>query len=80
MNDKLLKETVNKKIRKGQILFLILFDFSVLPVCVWGGGSGLFIQVLEFHEVVFKGTVSAISSDPPCKDGNARFTVVPLKT
>ena len=26
-----------------------------------------------------KGTVSVISSDPPCKDGNALFTTVPLK-
>ena len=27
----------------------------------------------------FKGTVSLIPSDPLCKDGNARFTTVPLK-
>ena len=27
----------------------------------------------------FKGTVSVISSHPPCKDGTARFTTVPLK-
>ena len=26
-----------------------------------------------------KGTVSLISSDPSCKDGNARFTTVTLK-
>ena len=26
-----------------------------------------------------KGTASLISSDPPCKDDNARFTTVPLK-
>ena len=25
------------------------------------------------------GTVNLISSDPPCKDGNARFTTVPFK-
>ena len=25
------------------------------------------------------GTKSVIWSDPPCKDGNARFTTVPLK-
>ena len=25
-----------------------------------------------------KGTVSVISSDPPCKDGNGWFTTVPL--
>ena len=28
---------------------------------------------------VIKGTVSVISSDPSCKDDNARFTIVPLK-
>ena len=27
----------------------------------------------------FKGTVSMLWSDPPCKDINARFTTVPLK-
>ena len=26
-----------------------------------------------------EGTVSVILSDPPCKDGNDRFTTVPLK-
>ena len=26
-----------------------------------------------------KGTVSVIASDPPCKDGNVRFTTVPWK-
>ena len=26
-----------------------------------------------------KGTVSIILSDPPCKDGNTRFTTVPWK-
>ena len=30
--------------------------------------------------ISFKGAVSAISSDPPCKDVNARLTTVPLKT
>ena len=29
--------------------------------------------------ILLKGTVSIISSDPPCKDGNAQFTIVPLK-
>ena len=36
------------------------------------GGDGLTSNIL-------KGTVSVISSDPPCKDGNARFTTIPLK-
>ena len=31
-------------------------------------------------EDIIKGTVSVISSDPPCKDNNVRFTTVPLKT
>ena len=33
-----------------------------------------------FNENIFiKGTVSVMSSDPPSKDSNARFTSVPLK-
>ena len=28
---------------------------------------------------VFKGTVSVISRDPPCKEGNAPLTTVPFK-
>ena len=30
--------------------------------------------------LIFKGTVSVISSDRPCKDGNTRFTTVPTKS
>ena len=30
-------------------------------------------------KIPLKGTVSVISSDPPWKDGNARFTTVHLK-
>ena len=26
-----------------------------------------------------KETVSVISNDPPCKDGNAKFVMIPLK-
>ena len=26
-----------------------------------------------------KGRISVISSDPPCKNGNARFTMIPLQ-
>ena len=32
--------------------------------------------VLRF---ILKGTVSIISSNPPCKDGNSRYTTVPFK-
>ena len=31
-------------------------------------------------KIKFKGTVSVISSDSPCTDGNARFTPVLMKT
>jgi len=34
--------------------------------------------ILEI-EIDVKGTVSVISSDPSCKDGNARYTIVALK-
>ena len=37
--------------------------------------SRLLLKNLDF--TFPKGTVSVISSDPPCKDGNARFTTVP---
>ena len=30
-------------------------------------------------EIKFKGTISENLSDPPCKNGNARFTTVHLK-
>jgi len=33
----------------------------------------------NLYLVFFKGTVSVILSDPSCKDGNARFTMVTLK-
>ena len=32
-----------------------------------------------FLKLCVKGTVSVIISDPPCKNGNVRFTTVPLK-
>ena len=31
------------------------------------------------HYLLFKGTVSVILSDPPCKDGYARISMVPLQ-
>ena len=30
-------------------------------------------------KILIKGTVSVVFSEPPCKDGNARFTTLPLK-
>ena len=35
-------------------------------------------SLLEYLEAL-KGTVSIKSSKPPCKDGNTRFTLVPIK-
>jgi len=37
---------------------------------VGGGGEKSFLK----GKVQLKGTLSIISSDPQCKDGNARFT------
>ena len=36
-------------------------------------------EVLIKVYIRLKGTVNVISSDPPCKEGNARFTMFPLK-
>ena len=33
----------------------------------------------EHLKVILEGFISVYSCDPPCKDGNARFTAVPLK-
>ena len=30
-------------------------------------------------QTYFKGTVSGISCDPPCKEGNVGFTIEPFK-
>ena len=34
------------------------------------------MQKIQFN---IRGTVSVIFNDPPCKDGKAQFTAVPLK-
>ena len=39
--------------------------------------NNIYIFIYNIHFI--KGTVSVISSDPQCKEGNARFTTVPLK-
>ena len=44
---------------------------SLLSICARGG-------CLEKSSPI-KGTESKILSDPPCKNGNARLTTVPLK-
>ena len=47
----------------------------------------IIIQPVKIYKIILKstlsgfikGTVSVISSDPPCKDGNSRFKTAPLK-
>ena len=34
----------------------------------------------NFFQIYYEGIVSNILSDPACKDGNARFTTVHLKS
>ena len=38
-----------------------------------------FKDEIKLHVGVFKGTVSVILINPPCKDRSERFTTVPLK-
>ena len=44
---------------------------NLLPPC------GFHLSLRSFASL--QGTVSVISSDPPCKDVNAEFTTVPLR-
>ena len=39
----------------------------------------LFVPSVNSRSFYIKGTVSVITCDPPCKDGNIRFTAIPLK-
>ena len=39
----------------------------------------LALALYTLHEIPFKGSVSAISSEPSCRDDNAWFTTVSLK-
>ena len=45
-------------------------------------GTLLSFFYIKFYSAFkdFKGTVRVISINPPCKDGNVRFTTVPLKS
>ena len=36
-------------------------------------------KLLVIANTLFNGTLGVISSDPPCTDGNVRFTTVPFK-
>ena len=38
-----------------------------------------FFQNFKLLNKLYVWTVSVILIDPPCKDGNARFTKIPLK-
>ena len=44
-----------------------------------GKNISMKFQILHVFAQNFKGTVSVISSVPPCKDGNFRFLMVSLK-
>ena len=49
---------------------------------LWKSTDNIEILIVESPQSPkknFKGAVSLIYSDPQCKDGNARFTTVPLK-
>ena len=35
------------------------------------------VYIIQGYGKMVKGTVSIISTDSPCKEGNARFTTVP---
>ena len=37
-----------------------------------------FVYLNSIHNGILSGTVSVILSDPPCKDGNTRFTTAQL--
>ena len=57
---------------------LIPGEHPLLPLHVLGrdDANHYHILVIRFN---LKGTASIISSDPPCKDDNARFRTLPLK-
>ena len=62
------EELLEKKLVVEKVLDrLIYHDLIIIPL-----NNRLDIQRS-------KGTVSVVLSDPPCKDGNAWFTTVPLK-
>ena len=64
---------VRHKNQQTFLTFSYFFDFFLK----------FFLKKFDFvwvrHISIIKGTVSVISNDPPCIDGNVRFTFVPLK-
>ena len=59
-----------------------LYSAILLGVLIYPGFLWADIKSGNFDQIIFrqlKGTVSVISSDPPCKDCNGRFTTVPVK-
>ena len=68
---------LQKGININFCVFLInLLMYSCIYVWPWAGVRTFVSSTLNFK--AFKGTVSVISSDPQCKDGNVRFTTIPL--
>ena len=59
-----------------QKLYLIKYELDI-NVLIYSNCPFSFAPAFFFFNI--KGTVGVISSEPPCKDGNVRFTTVPLK-
>ena len=65
--------------RSGDLLLLLLHPPLLLSLLVQMEVGHHCLQPFSLLNMGFKGTVRVISSDPPCKCGNASFTSVPLK-
>ena len=53
-----------------------IINYAILPQAF--KHTILYMQIYTKFFNMFKGNVSVISSDPTCKDGNARLTTIPL--
>ena len=67
-------ELVEGKLLRSEVNLPRFLEFKI---------SGVEIKLKDFKEKIpgiwiIKGTVTVVSSDPPGKDGNARFTTVSL--
>jgi len=58
---------------------VISLQIEGLKLLCWIDWHLLYITSNCVCKFLFKGTVSLISRDPPCTDGSAWFTMVPLK-
>ena len=65
------------------VIYGIIYNWLMLikkwhELLIWSIVSQLtsILYKTDSREEIIKGTVSVILSDPPCKDGNIRFTTV----